>query len=219
MMDFEPTTALIQDSSLLMHPTIDMASFPFEALLDNVDRFGGPSDLRPALPASLPGVLDHVNHLSGSLDPVLPHCGSFAPHPSCSPPSDQWVGESVVITITPLSGPSSSHHHHETVSSPDSSSSTTSSVNGSTSGNKGGGSSGSSSGGGGGGGIAATRIVTCYCGASCSCPGCLVHPGNFFLGNQTLDPYAGFFPSYQVANSSSTASSCYGSDEEEQKLF
>lgn len=46
-----------------------------------------------------------------------------------------------------------------------------------------------------------TRIVTCYCGQNCTCPGCLVHPGNFFLGN---DPYAG----------PSSSSSCYGSDEE-----
>lgn len=54
-----------------------------------------------------------------------------------------------------------------------------------------------------------TRIVTCYCGQHCTCPGCLVHPNNFFLGN---DPYTGpFIPS--------SSSSCYGSDEEEQHHY
>ncbi|KAI9485651.1 MAG: hypothetical protein EXX96DRAFT_515105 [Benjaminiella poitrasii] len=52
-----------------------------------------------------------------------------------------------------------------------------------------------------------TRIVTCYCGHQCSCPGCLVHPGNFLLGN---DPYVGLLPS--------SSSSCYCSDEEEAGL-
>ncbi|KAI7902685.1 uncharacterized protein BX663DRAFT_66459 [Cokeromyces recurvatus] len=49
-----------------------------------------------------------------------------------------------------------------------------------------------------------TRIVTCYCGQQCICPGCLVHPGNFLLGN---DPYTGLLPS--------SSSSCYCSDEED----
>ncbi|KAG0779723.1 hypothetical protein G6F26_009284 [Rhizopus arrhizus] len=52
-----------------------------------------------------------------------------------------------------------------------------------------------------------TRIVTCYCGSSCTCPGCLVHPGNFFLGS---DPYSG-----PLVNASSSASSSYGSDDED----
>jgi hypothetical protein len=52
-----------------------------------------------------------------------------------------------------------------------------------------------------------TRIVTCYCGNQCTCPGCLVHPGNFFLGS---DPYSG-----PLIPSSSASSSCYGSDEED----
>lgn len=59
-----------------------------------------------------------------------------------------------------------------------------------------------------------TRIVTCYCGPSCNCPGCLVHPGNSFLGNPALDPYAGLVPSNQTTSCSSASSSC-GSDDEE----
>lgn len=53
-----------------------------------------------------------------------------------------------------------------------------------------------------------TRIVTCYCGSRCTCPGCLVHPGNFFLGS---DPYSGPL----INPSSSASSSCYGSDDED----
>lgn len=53
--------------------------------------------------------------------------------------------------------------------------------------------------------VTTTRIVTCYCGQQCTCPGCLVHPGNSFLGS---DPYtAPIIPS--------SSSSCCASDEEE----
>lgn len=52
-----------------------------------------------------------------------------------------------------------------------------------------------------------TRVVTCYCGPSCICPDCLVHPGNSFLAN--MDPYAGLMNPHQ----SSSSSSC-GSDDD-----
>ncbi|KAI8146170.1 copper fist DNA binding domain-containing protein [Fennellomyces sp. T-0311] len=52
-----------------------------------------------------------------------------------------------------------------------------------------------------------TRVVTCYCGPACVCPGCLVHPANAFL-----DPYAGLYPMQQ--QSSSSASSTCGSDDD-----
>lgn len=48
-----------------------------------------------------------------------------------------------------------------------------------------------------------TRIVTCRCGSSCSCTGCLVHAGS----NWVLDPYAGV-----------PSSSC-SSDEEDQLML
>ncbi|KAI9268726.1 copper fist DNA binding domain-containing protein [Sporodiniella umbellata] len=72
------------------------------------------------------------------------HCGSFMPSNRCFPPN---IGESAVITITPLNQDS----------------------------------------------FPTTRIVTCYCGNQCTCPGCLVHP-------QLGDP--------------STSSSCNGSDDD-----
>ncbi|KAI8093013.1 uncharacterized protein BX664DRAFT_99026 [Halteromyces radiatus] len=59
-----------------------------------------------------------------------------------------------------------------------------------------------------------TRIVTCYCGNQCTCPGCLVHPGNFLVGDPMMDPYRGLSSTCP----SSTASSIYSaSDDEEQQ--
>ncbi|RCH89846.1 hypothetical protein CU098_006892, partial [Rhizopus stolonifer] len=45
-----------------------------------------------------------------------------------------------------------------------------------------------------------TRIVTCYCGSLCNCPGCLVHPSSFLSNDPLLN---------------SSASSSYASDEED----
>ncbi|CEP14212.1 hypothetical protein [Parasitella parasitica] len=100
-------------------------------------------------------------------------CGSFVPRPTCCKPASNAVhGESVVITITPLStNNSGADKQQQQENYP-----------------------------------TTTRIVTCYCGNQCACPGCLVHPGNFFLGS---DPYAG------PLVASSNSSSCYGSDEED----
>lgn len=99
-------------------------------------------------------------------------CGSFVPRSTCCKPSSANNGESVVITITPLS----TNNNNAADKQQQADYPTT------------------------------TRIVTCYCGNQCTCPGCLVHPGNFFLGS---DPYAGpLIPS-------SNSSSCYGSDEED----
>ncbi|KAF7730067.1 hypothetical protein EC973_003012 [Apophysomyces ossiformis] len=60
-----------------------------------------------------------------------------------------------------------------------------------------------------------TRIVTCYCGPTCTCPGCFVHPGNFFLGNSTLDPYAGLFSAQRACSSTSSS---YSSDDDDRRL-
>lgn len=98
-------------------------------------------------------------------------CGSFVPRSTCCKPSSTSSGESVVITITPLSTNNNTADKQQQADYP-----------------------------------TTTRIVTCYCGNQCTCPGCLVHPGNFFLGS---DPYAG--PLVPSSNSSS----CYGSDEED----
>ncbi|KAI8055595.1 uncharacterized protein B0P05DRAFT_575322 [Gilbertella persicaria] len=118
-----------------------------------------------------------------NMSPMVPiqrsHCGSFVPRATCCKSLGSPGGESVVITITPLSNTNNNEEllDHQSNSSQQQNYPTT------------------------------TRIVTCYCGNQCTCPGCLVHPGNFFLGS---DPYAG-----PLIPSSSASSSCYGSDEEE----
>ncbi|GAA5809356.1 hypothetical protein MFLAVUS_002764 [Mucor flavus] len=123
--------------------------------------------------------------------PVIPtlsstssHCGSFVPRSKCCKPMGALGGESVVITITPLTNTSSGTSNNNNNSmlmmlEDDQTQQKTT-----------------------------TRIVTCYCGNQCTCPGCLVHPGNFFLGT---DPYSGLM----MNPSSSASSSCYGSDEED----
>ncbi|CEP17846.1 hypothetical protein [Parasitella parasitica] len=93
------------------------------------------------------------------LQPPAMLCGSFAPHPSCSPASsimDQ--GESVVITITPLSNLLSNQEQQAAVAKEK---------------------------------PAVTRIVTCYYGSSCICPGCFVHPNNYqtYNTNDVPPPY------------------------------
>jgi hypothetical protein len=55
-----------------------------------------------------------------------------------------------------------------------------------------------------------TRIVTCYCSGNCTCPGCLVHPGNFLAGDPFMDPYRGL-----STCPSSTASSIYSASDDE----
>ncbi|OBZ90563.1 hypothetical protein A0J61_01383 [Choanephora cucurbitarum] len=124
---------------------------------------------------------------SGGVNPMIPsnlnqqsHCGSFVPRSKCCKPLGSPGGESVVITITPLASTTKTEDMIEN--------STTSSMQQQTY-------------------PTTTRIVTCYCGSQCACPGCLVHPGNFFLGS---DPYVG-----PLIPSSSASSSCYGSDEED----
>lgn len=118
------------------------------------------------------------------------HCGSFVPRPSCCKPAGTVGGESVVITITPLTNTTSTNEDNNTQTNSSSNNSITMMLEDDQSQQK-----------------TTTRIVTCYCGSQCTCPGCLVHPGNFFM---VSDPYAGL-----MMNPSSASSSCYGSDEED----
>ncbi|KAI9251998.1 hypothetical protein EDC94DRAFT_621364 [Helicostylum pulchrum] len=118
--------------------------------------------------------------------PTSSHCGSFVPRSKCCKPMGALGGESVVITITPLtntssSGGSTSNNNNSMLMMLEDDQTQQKTT---------------------------TRIVTCYCGNQCTCPGCLVHPGNFFLGT---DPYSGLM----MNPSSSASSSCYGSDEED----
>lgn len=78
-------------------------------------------------------------------------CGSYAPHSNCSSASSivEQQGESVVITITPLSNLLSNQEQRVEVAKEK---------------------------------PAVTRIVTCYYGKSCSCPGCFVHPNSNYQG-------------------------------------
>ncbi|KAI9304342.1 hypothetical protein BJ944DRAFT_87321 [Cunninghamella echinulata] len=94
---------------------------------------------------------------------------------SSSTTTGSRVGESVVITITPLN---ESHHPLQNTNQ------------------------------------VRTRIVTCYCGSQCRCQGCLVHPGNFLIGDQLMDPFHGF-PTNSSTCPSSTASSTYSVSDDE----
>lgn len=129
-------------------------------------------ELNPSLPQS---------NVSTPVIPTLnsSHCGSFVPRTKCCKPMGSLGGESVVITITPLTKNDNTTNSMLMMLEEDPSQQKTT-----------------------------TRIVTCYCGNQCTCPGCLVHPGNFFLGT---DPYSGLM----INPSSSASSSCYGSDEED----
>ncbi|KAG0185919.1 hypothetical protein DFQ28_008564 [Apophysomyces sp. BC1034] len=121
-----------------------------------------------------PSTSSSTSTSSTILPPRASYCGSFAPQLSCRPTgTDQ--GESVVITITPLSKSGQNESANRMT----------------------------------------TRIVTCYCGPTCTCPGCFVHPGNFFLGNGSLDPYAGLFSAQRA---SSSTSSSYSSDDDDRRL-
>lgn len=109
------------------------------------------------------------------------HCGSFVPLSKCCKPMGAIGGESVVITITPLTNTTTTSDTNSMMMMLEDDQTQQKTT---------------------------TRIVTCYCGNQCTCPGCLVHPSNFFLGT---DPYSGLM----MNPSSSASSSCYGSDEEE----
>jgi hypothetical protein len=54
---------------------------------------------------------------------------------------------------------------------------------------------------------AVTRIVTCYCGDFCNCPGCFVHPNNLLNQQQPKQ--------YSRSSFSSSSSSSYSSDDEQ----
>lgn len=106
-------------------------------------------------------------------------CGSFTPHSNCSPAIDTQ-GESVVITITPLSTLFTSDEEQQDKMNQ---------------GNR-----------------PVTRIVTCYCGNSCICPGCFVHPNNYIQQQQfTMQQQQ-----YMQIQQTSSNSSSYSSDDEDQ---
>ncbi|KAI7894890.1 uncharacterized protein EV154DRAFT_458784 [Mucor mucedo] len=129
----------------------------------------------PILPAT-----SHPPAAAASMPPS--HCGSFVPLSKCCKPVGAAGGESVVITITPLTNTTAPSNDSMMMMLEDDHQTQQKTT---------------------------TRIVTCYCGNQCTCPGCLVHPSNFFLGT---DPYSGLMMNNP---SSSASSSCYGSDEEE----
>ncbi|KAG2232008.1 hypothetical protein INT48_004818 [Thamnidium elegans] len=126
--------------------------------------------------------------------PIQPMvCGSFTSHSNCSPAIDTQ-GESVVITITPLSTLFTSDEERLYKNSQ---------------------------------GKPVTRIVTCYCGNSCICPGCLVHPNNYLLQQQQqqqltmqqlhLLQQQQQQQQYSMRQNSSTSSS-YSSDDEDHRM-
>lgn len=122
----------------------------------------------------------HQAHVSGGrfgMPQAQPSvCGSLAPHSGCAPAIDSQ-GESVVITITPIStlmNQEQVKQQMEVNSKP------------------------------------FTRVVTCYCGYSCICPGCFVHPNNY------LPQFCNMQQSFAQLSSNSSS---YSSDDEEQHHF
>lgn len=114
-------------------------------------------------------------------------CGSFAFHSNCSPAMDTQ-GESVVITITPLSSIFASDKEQEKQEKNHPKK-------------------------------PVTRIVTCYCGSSCICPGCFVHPNNYLIQQelpmQQLQHYSMQQQQQQQQISNNTTCS-YSSEDEDQ---
>lgn len=61
---------------------------------------------------------------------------------------------------------------------------------------------------------AVTRIVTCYCGDLCNCPGCFVHPNNLFaMDYQQQQHEQTQLKNYPLSSFSSSSSSCSSDDE------
>lgn len=104
-------------------------------------------------------------------------CGSFTPHSNCSPAIDTQ-GESVVITITPLSTLFTASDEERQDKSLNQSNTK-----------------------------AVTRIVTCYCGNSCICPGCFVHPNNYIQQQQYMQQQQYNMQIQQTSSNSSSYSS------------
>lgn len=123
------------------------------------------------LNALLNNVLDAKNEVIPTTAAILQDsCGSITPHSTCNNATQQQ-GQSVVITITPLSTTSTSESREPM-----------------------------------------SRIVTCYCGDSCICPGCFVHPNNYdALFNQAVSQPC-FMP-YSMSSSSCS------SDDEDQQIY
>ncbi|CAO3622423.1 unnamed protein product [Cunninghamella blakesleeana] len=125
-----------------------------------------------------------ISSSSTSSTPLPPTTSTFDQISCCNQHSSDGttattvgnIGESVVITITPLN---ESHHPLQ--------------------GNQ---------------NQVRTRIMTCYCGSQCQCPGCLIHPGNFLIGDQYYNPFNGF-PTTSSTCPSSTASSTYSVSDDE----
>jgi hypothetical protein len=114
-------------------------------------------------------------------------CG-LTPHSNCSPAIDSQ-GESVVITITPLSTLFTASDEESQAQQQQQENLSNKPV---------------------------TRIVTCYCGNSCICPGCFVHPDNYLLQRYTMQQQEQHnMQQLQLQHPSSNASS-YSSDDEDQ---
>lgn len=114
-----------------------------------------------------------------TVQPIV--CGSFTSHSNCSPAIDTQ-GESVVITITPLSTLFTSDEERLYKNSQ---------------------------------GKPVTRIVTCYCGNSCICPGCFVHPNNYLLQQQQQLTMQQLLQQHSMQQQNSSTSSSYSSDDED----
>lgn len=171
----------LPSSSSYAGSIVDPNQSPTTAALPSNTALAGSNPLTPTTTAVAASKRKSSGSSSHPLSPMnRSQCGSFVPRSKCCKPAGAVGGESVVITITPLTNTTNDEKSMMTMMLEDDHTQQKTT----------------------------TRIVTCYCGSQCTCPGCLVHPGNFFLGS---DPYAGLM----MNPSSSASSSCYGSDEED----
>ncbi|CAO3591806.1 unnamed protein product [Absidia cylindrospora] len=145
-----PSTPPIPSKSISTHPSSSTlaSSVPFHSM--------GSSSTSSNSSSSRQGY-------QGEMPTFYGQCQKLAQwHPNSPPPGQ--VGESVIITMTPLPKWNSPPQQNDLQTSQQQQQTT----------------------------ISTTKIVTCYCGPSCTCPGCLVHPTSSLFASQGLDPYAGY---------------------------
>lgn len=152
-----PSPSLLPSSTNMTTHSLSSSSTSSIPIHSMESTSNSTSSSRSAYQADLPGIYGQCQKLA-----------QWHPH---GPPQGQ-VGESVIITMTPLPKWNSASQQNDLQTSPQQQQTA----------------------------ISTTKIVTCYCGPSCTCPGCLVHPTSSIFASQGLDPYAGYPVQHSVSS-------------------